>query len=66
LQEITPALEQIGEWLMTFSSKVQAVIESFTTTMDRVQKIFDIIMASTSGNVGKKLRFDGLQHNYTL
>merc|ERR1719221_1525166 len=34
---IYPALVQIGKWLITFGDKIQAMLESFSTTMDRVQ-----------------------------
>merc|ERR1719326_2738268 len=52
LVQIKPALEQIGQWLITFSDKIQAVIESFSTTLDRVQKLFDQLMSKFSPDAG--------------
>jgi len=40
---VKPVLETVGEWVTRFGDKVLTVIESFGTTMDRVQKIFDQI-----------------------
>lgn len=41
---ISPALKQIGEWLVSFGPKMEAALEVFSVTLDRVQKIFDQIM----------------------
>merc|ERR1719221_1516740 len=58
---IYPALVQIGDWLVSFGDKIQATLESFSTTMDRVQKIFDQLMAqfsSTSGTGEDQMIYD--------
>jgi len=44
LAMIRPALEQIGKWLHSFGTKVQTTIEGFSSTLDKVQKIFDKLM----------------------
>jgi hypothetical protein len=48
LDMLKPALEQVGKFIIKFGAKVQDVIESFSVTLDRVQKTFDQIMASTA------------------
>jgi hypothetical protein len=48
LDVLKPALEQVGKFIIKFGAKVQDVIESFSVTLDRVQKTFDQIMASTA------------------
>lgn len=53
IENMKPALLQVGQWVETFSDKVQATVEIFGTTMDRVQKIFDQAMAQMSGVSGK-------------
>jgi len=45
MDELTPALEQVGDFITKFGDKIQAVIEGFSVTLDRVQKLFDQIMA---------------------
>mmetsp|Transcript_78507 Transcript_78507/g.243500 ORF Transcript_78507/g.243500 Transcript_78507/m.243500 type:complete len:1110 (+) Transcript_78507:45-3374(+) len=52
---IRPALLQIGKWVITFGSKVTDKLESFMSSVDNVQKIFDQIMAklSRTSGVGK-------------
>jgi len=46
---IKPALETVSTWLVTFAAKFQEVIDQFSQTLDKVQKVFDQIMASVSG-----------------
>jgi len=48
LDVLKPALEQVGKFIIKFGAKVQDVIETFSVTLDRVQKTFDQIMASTA------------------
>jgi hypothetical protein len=52
---ILPALYQIQTWISSFGDSVQGILDSFTVTIDMVQKIFDQIMAqmSTSGGDNK-------------
>jgi hypothetical protein len=45
LTSIKPSLLQIGKWLQSFGTKVQAVLEGFSTTLDKVQKMIDKLMA---------------------
>jgi len=52
---IEPALLQVGEWLGTFSEKVQSVIEGFGTTMDKVSTLIDQVMSQIAQSKGKKL-----------
>jgi len=51
LDVIKPALEQVGEWITKFSDRIIELLEDFSTTIDKVQKIFDNLMSqlSTSG-----------------
>jgi hypothetical protein len=49
LDKLKPALIQVGKFIIKFGEKVQAIIESFSITLDRVQKVFDQVMASLSG-----------------
>jgi hypothetical protein len=49
LDKLKPALIQVGKFILKFGEKVQQIIESFSVTLDRVQKVFDQVMASMSG-----------------
>lgn len=49
LDDLKPALAQIGAWLISFGSQVMEGIDIFTVTIDRVQKIFDQVMARLQG-----------------
>mmetsp|Transcript_130732 Transcript_130732/g.212844 ORF Transcript_130732/g.212844 Transcript_130732/m.212844 type:complete len:1046 (-) Transcript_130732:133-3270(-) len=49
LEAIKPALYKCGEWLLKFGDQIQQVLESFSITLDKVQKIFDQIMSELSG-----------------
>merc|ERR1719261_836640 len=48
LDTLKPALVQVGKFIIKFGEKVQSIIESFSVTLDRVQKVFDQVMASMS------------------
>jgi len=50
LVKIKPALNQVGDWMIKFGSKIQASIESFTSSLDKVQKVFDDMMSQLNGN----------------
>lgn len=52
---ILPALYTIQDWITSFGDSVQGVLNSFTVTIDMVQKLFDQIMSqlSTSGGDNK-------------
>jgi len=51
LDIIKPALEQVGEWIDKFSDRIIELLEDFSTTIDKVQGVFDNLMSqlSTSG-----------------
>eukprot|EP00927_Polykrikos_kofoidii_P059439 TRINITY_DN54592_c0_g1_i1.p1 TRINITY_DN54592_c0_g1~~TRINITY_DN54592_c0_g1_i1.p1 ORF type:complete len:987 (-),score=209.70 TRINITY_DN54592_c0_g1_i1:115-2985(-) len=53
LENVKPVLLQVGIWVETFADKVQATIETFGTTLDRIQKIFDKLMTQFSPDAGK-------------
>jgi len=55
LHKIKPALQQIGKWLESFGTKVQTTIEGFSTTLDKVQKVFDQLMKQLSTPKGADL-----------
>lgn len=61
---VEPALAQVGVWLETFGDKIQASLETFTTSMDLVQRIFDSLMSkATPGGEGEEqMQYD----TYTL
>jgi hypothetical protein len=45
LDIIRPALIRIGQFLIQFGEQVQAGVEGFSTTVDRVQQLFNELMA---------------------
>jgi len=47
---IRPALEQVGEWILEFGDMIQNFVEGFSTTMDRVEGIFNELMSSLNGS----------------
>jgi len=47
LDIMEPALMKVGEWFVKFGDKVQAGIETFSTTIDAVEKLLDQIMAQS-------------------
>merc|ERR1719210_2492898 len=47
--KIRPALEQVGKWIVAFGDKIQSALEMFSVTMDKVQEIFDQVMAQLNG-----------------
>eukprot|EP00418_Pyrodinium_bahamense_P099081 CAMPEP_0179047084 /NCGR_PEP_ID=MMETSP0796-20121207/19017_1 /TAXON_ID=73915 /ORGANISM="Pyrodinium bahamense, Strain pbaha01" /LENGTH=997 /DNA_ID=CAMNT_0020743523 /DNA_START=81 /DNA_END=3074 /DNA_ORIENTATION=+ len=49
LEIIRPTLLQIGEWIIKFGDTIQGSIDAFTTSLDKVQKVFDQIMSQMSG-----------------
>lgn len=59
LDKLKPALVQVGKFIIKFGDKVQAIIESFSVTLDRVQKIFDQVMASMAK---KGANVDDMEH----
>lgn len=62
-EKLRPALFQIAEWLSSFGTKVQATIESFGITIDKVQKLFDAIMQQLAESKG----WDSMLHeSYNL
>jgi len=47
--EIEPALNTTGDMLYQFADKVQNLLEDFSKSVDRAQKIFDLIMYAFKG-----------------
>merc|ERR1719446_1948287 len=45
MDTIRPALIRIGQFLIQFGEQVQAGVEGFSTTIDRVQQLFNELMA---------------------
>mmetsp|Transcript_118553 Transcript_118553/g.382722 ORF Transcript_118553/g.382722 Transcript_118553/m.382722 type:complete len:898 (+) Transcript_118553:81-2774(+) len=65
IQVITPALNQIKEWMTSFGEKIQSALEEFGTTIDIVQKLFDELMAKISPTAGDNEE-DMVFNTYTL
>lgn len=59
-----PVLAQVGDYLVTFGDKIQRMMEDFTNTLDKVQKIFDQIMEIVSGGSGDQAQME--YDTYTL
>jgi len=49
---IRPALDQIGQWLISFGERIRSTIETFSGTIDRVQGIFNQLMSHISADAG--------------
>jgi hypothetical protein len=47
---IRPALEQVGEWILEFGDLIQNFVDGFSTTMDRVEGIFNELMSGLGGS----------------
>jgi len=47
LDIMEPTLLKVGDWYVKFGDKVQAGIETFSTTIDAVEKLLDQIMAQS-------------------
>mmetsp|Transcript_85439 Transcript_85439/g.226922 ORF Transcript_85439/g.226922 Transcript_85439/m.226922 type:complete len:896 (-) Transcript_85439:26-2713(-) len=62
---ISPALNKMREWLHSFGEKIQGALEEFGTTIDRVQKLFDQVMAKLSPTAGSN-EDDMLLNTYAL
>lgn len=52
VQYIKPALVQIGKWLVSFSTSTSSIVEGFSSSLDKIQKIFDQIMSKLSQSSG--------------
>jgi hypothetical protein len=50
LAKLKPVLTEVGKFIIKFGDRVQTVIEGFSVTLDRVQKLFDQVMASVAGH----------------
>jgi len=64
LDAIKPPLEQVGKWLLSMGDKMMGVIEQFSMTIDKVQKIFDQIMKQIAGPPEGK--YDVVYNTFTL
>eukprot|EP00933_Yihiella_yeosuensis_P061235 TRINITY_DN6403_c1_g4_i1.p1 TRINITY_DN6403_c1_g4~~TRINITY_DN6403_c1_g4_i1.p1 ORF type:complete len:882 (+),score=170.98 TRINITY_DN6403_c1_g4_i1:75-2720(+) len=62
---LKPVLHQIEEWFATFGEQVQDTMNEFSTTVDRVQKIFDQVMAKMSTFKGEN-ELEMINHTYAL
>jgi len=49
MDKLRPALEKAGEWILKFGSKIQQAVDTFSGSLDKVQKLFDNIMAQLNG-----------------
>jgi hypothetical protein len=65
LDKLKPALIQVGKFIIKFGAKVQEIIESFSVSLDRVQKAFDQVMASmSSGGANEALMLHQTFHMF--
>lgn len=55
LDEITPALEVIGKWILKFGPKIQAFVSQMGTTIDRAHKNFDKMMRHMQSSTGEDI-----------
>eukprot|EP00405_Crypthecodinium_cohnii_P037273 CAMPEP_0206535660 /NCGR_PEP_ID=MMETSP0325_2-20121206/6274_1 /ASSEMBLY_ACC=CAM_ASM_000347 /TAXON_ID=2866 /ORGANISM="Crypthecodinium cohnii, Strain Seligo" /LENGTH=1075 /DNA_ID=CAMNT_0054032699 /DNA_START=250 /DNA_END=3475 /DNA_ORIENTATION=+ len=54
LEKIKPALETVGEWLLTFGKQIQSGVDTFSLTLDKAQQIFDQVMSQMHGGGSNK------------
>mmetsp|Transcript_125578 Transcript_125578/g.217722 ORF Transcript_125578/g.217722 Transcript_125578/m.217722 type:complete len:1021 (-) Transcript_125578:236-3298(-) len=66
MKKIKPALEQVGQFMVKFGDKIQTVIAGFSVTLDRVQKLFDQIMASAVGGGDEEQQAVVQENTFTL
>eukprot|EP00928_Gymnodinium_smaydae_P034783 TRINITY_DN2457_c1_g1_i1.p1 TRINITY_DN2457_c1_g1~~TRINITY_DN2457_c1_g1_i1.p1 ORF type:complete len:1058 (+),score=209.68 TRINITY_DN2457_c1_g1_i1:54-3176(+) len=53
-EKLKPTLERVGEWILKFGHKIQDAVDSFTTSMDKVQKMIDQLMSQLNGQGGNE------------
>jgi len=61
---LKPALEQIGKWMIQFGDRIRPVVQGFSVTLDKVQKIFDQVMSQMA--IGASNADEMLHHTFTL
>lgn len=66
LLKIKPALEKAGQMIIKFGDKITQVLESFSQTLDTVQKMFDQIMAQLNSNKRPEIKEEMIHDTYTL
>jgi hypothetical protein len=49
MEKLKPALLKAGELIQKFGDKIMNIIESFSVTLDKAQKMFDQVMSQISG-----------------
>mmetsp|Transcript_39147 Transcript_39147/g.92102 ORF Transcript_39147/g.92102 Transcript_39147/m.92102 type:complete len:919 (+) Transcript_39147:117-2873(+) len=60
LRILRPALQKVGEWLVSFGDQLQGSVEAFSVTIDKVQKLFDNLMVHFAPVAGdsEELEYD--------
>lgn len=48
--KVRPLLLQVGVWLSTFGTKLTSGMETFSNTLDKVQKLLDQVMSGMNGS----------------
>jgi hypothetical protein len=66
LVKIKPALVKAGEMIIKFGDKIIQILESFSLTLDKVQKMFDQIMAQLSPGPKPGVKELMMHDTYTL
>lgn len=66
MQKIKPALIQAGALIIKFGDKIIQVLESFSVSLDKVQKMFDQIMAQLSHSKTADVEEKMVHDTYTL
>lgn len=60
MESLRPPLEQVNQWLGSFSPKIQDTLEEFGTVADRAQKLIDQIMTQvkSGGGMAEEMLWD--------
>jgi len=66
LAKLKPGLEMAGKMITKFGDKVTQVLESFSLSLDKVQKMFDQIMGQLNGGSSEDIKKQMMHETFTL
>jgi len=66
LEKIKPALLKAGEMILKFGDKITQVLESFSLTLDNVQKMFDQVMSQLNTDAREGIDEEMMHDTFTL